>query len=1281
MGLLDLGPSCFVSEEWGSLDPLARTAIDLVPLAPSPDGGTPVVGVNGPTSAAGSQESLSGGQAFYSEGQRTAIANQALADGAKGGMATAGVGVGMDVLGLVGGKGASALIKAGTTTGKIAGAAAGTAVPILGGVMAGVNLYNTISNWDTNFSQPWGTLTNSEAPGMERLASGLDLLGTVLGVLSDVLGIVAAVLAVASVLTAIIGVGFALGAVTGAVTVASLATAALSLVVSGVAAGIRYYQIIEGKGDPTEVAAQAEKLKAHTANALGQAGGLASAGGQHHMESRAQVKTGQSHVDNSVDPGIVGVGDGLTAAPPPPTNAVQLTPPSDVGSIGTGIKAGETPINPVSTTPVVPQTSTDLPLGVAVDVTPQLTAQLPKPTVQGGTDTPKIIIPGQENTGGSGKLILPGQQGGSETPTILMPGPNELRQFGGQKGNLEAHGPGSLITSVDPELHAHLGNTDVRNDVVKSDLLKGGRNDAEIPKGSGADHLKKAGWTDGEIARFQELTVKDPTTMSPLEIGQLSEGRAILHETMKPGAEMSKVLSPGTDTPYQLQSNADGSTKGKLGGFVAKAETTAGMDAPETIDALALNYQDKNGDMPYLPDGKPVDEVYTSTFKLTEGQSKDLAMPTHPSLQGQFEGRGIKTKAQSNQGVTDPFTGTGGPGSKTVGNEYVLNRTEHAVGDKVSKRGPTGDQELGTMQAILGADGKPINDKRFLQPTPQPGQLLGVDGMPLQSGGGASPKTSVVGSTDSAPVTTPGTGSGDSSPQVGTANQIATTTGLLQGMMTPELELPEPERVFPEVSSLGSVSGSSAATPVYDYGSAEALAPPVSEVVGLEELPAAPHDPRVVASHAPVVAGLEAREQLMLGQIQLQDGVLDSYDEVLGSEGPFAAMEQDQANREATLAEQISHSASVDAGIGLAEDRNEQVAKDKAKSEQEQGKLEGSGAGDDVMGMVSNPAVKGLVLVGGGIAKAGAAVINGIGSLFGAEEPVIDTSTIDKLMELFSAGPKLKQSQGQVSGKGGATSDAASGMEASVVERRGELETVEKDNQQVEGEGKKVQGTVSQGRKTAEQEAKGQAAERQASLSHLAGVQGAKGRAAQVYDAELTALSAWQADYAATVARNEERIAAAQAAAAAPVLTGDQQAQVDARLSRVDSLQALRDGVGGELAAYGDAQRAAGESANGVAFPGSYRALADAAIAGFGTRFDAVVSPVLEQIRVDLSGVSPDRVHSACMAADLAMDQIVTFVQAERDAAASTVRAVYIRLDRSPETQRAEVLARLPVQD
>ena len=304
----DLAAQCVLTEDWGSGGP--RTVhLDVVGRTQGPLNSVPAQGVLGAVTPGRTSTDLGGAEAALDLDGRRARANEAVTNGLVSGGQDALIGMGMELGGtLLARQGPVIAARGGTMGARLLGGSLGSAVPVVGGVFAAMDLAHQVA---TIQEKPWGSMFSD-------VVSFLDCIGTVLQIVGDVVGIVASVLAVAGVVSAIAGVGFAIGGIAATLGMVGLAISALGMVVQGAAAAIRYQRIVSGQGDPAQVEAELMALEQNVSMATGQAGNLVSHGANTMLEGHIDMRS-------RVDAATVVATDPVTGTPAP---AVPTTGPS-----------------------------------------------------------------------------------------------------------------------------------------------------------------------------------------------------------------------------------------------------------------------------------------------------------------------------------------------------------------------------------------------------------------------------------------------------------------------------------------------------------------------------------------------------------------------------------------------------------------------------------------------------------------------------------------------------------------------------------------------------------------------------------------------------------------------------------------------------------------------------------------------------------------------------------------------------------------------------------------
>ena len=177
----DLAAQCVLTEDWGIGGPRIQN-LEVVGLSQGPLNGVPAQGVNGPVTPGSSSADLAGAGEALNLDSRRGRANEAVTNGLVSGGQDALIGMGMELGGtLLARQGPVIAARGGTMGARLLGGSLGSAVPIVGGVFAAMDLAHQVA---TISEKPWGSMFSD-------IVSFLDCIGTVLQIVGDVVGIVA----------------------------------------------------------------------------------------------------------------------------------------------------------------------------------------------------------------------------------------------------------------------------------------------------------------------------------------------------------------------------------------------------------------------------------------------------------------------------------------------------------------------------------------------------------------------------------------------------------------------------------------------------------------------------------------------------------------------------------------------------------------------------------------------------------------------------------------------------------------------------------------------------------------------------------------------------------------------------------------------------------------------------------------------------------------------------------------------------------------------------------
>lgn len=460
---------------------------------------------------------------------------------------------------------------------------------------------------------------------------------------------------------------------------------------------------------------------------------------------------------------------------------------------------------------------------------------------------------------------------------------------------------------------------------------------------------------------------------------------------------------------------------------------------------------------------------------------------------------------------------------------------------------------------------------------------------------------------------------------------------------------------------------------------ATATHPPEADLMSLEALPVPPHNPGQMAARVPILGRLAARAAMLEAAAQTGDAYAAEYDRALGESGPYAQLEAEQARTRAefdahhALTEQKS--AAVDQGEAtVAELEAEQAEASQQRSQADSG----SSAVDTVVSLAGNAAVRGLASLGTGAGRAVAGVVNAVGELFGADEPVIDTAVLDGIDTLIENGPALGREYGRFKSQAGGLENLASQPRRTVDDQRTRINRVQAANATLEGRLADQDATLVRGRAELQKEQAETRAEA-ASLHAEAEATLAERDALQaVYEREADAMEAWGSEFETARQSNLEVIDAARAQHQNPVPSSSDLANRAVGEAELADLRAYLLESIAALTAYSAGARAGGESAHGHRYPEAYQGCAREQIEAYQARVEGRWLPLVDQMEADLAAATPDQIGTVVAAIQRMSERIRAAADQLYNQTAANLDQIWFRWEDLEQTggRNAEVEAR-----
>lgn len=1276
--LLGVSPGFGLQEAWGKqADEMCY--VTVVPESPLPTQSA-VQTDRGPMDASSSASQQDATAGFYTYEQRKDIALSAAGRGIVGGTQSALTGLALDGAGLLANNQGAKWIATGTRMGRVAGGTLSTAVPIIGGALGAVNLYNTFQDFDNKFAAPWGELTGADSTGYERLAGGLELIASVLSVLGDVLGIAAAICAIAGIITAIAGVGFAIGAWAGTLAVIGTGVSLASMVISGIAALVRALKILDSDGNPADVDADAAALEAHVNNSLAQAVGLGKEGLSQKSKSKSKINKTDTDIDNTVSQTVKK--EASSASPSGPVNSPPAPEaPTPLAEIGRQPLDAPTMVE----TPDVPAMDIDVtpPKPIEVDVTAPppdpTTADVPAPPAR------NVTTPPPAPTGPS----MPTDMGvdvpvATATPSRPVEGPvvPKLDVNAASGGNKKTLSEWEAMGLSADEYGDYSSAFDARSartsDQVETLQIADLYALDQVPKQPNKLDVEilQENFNARELTRLDELQGLEPTQWKENDKYLLGKKAQVLDHHVVPGqTKVSKVVPDSEVTT--------------LKGFVAMGDTGNNKTGANLVEERGLHYTDGEGKQPYLKaDGTPVDDVSVAEATLTQEMYDSRVVPIDDALVKTFQNTGVPFGTRNKRdGI---FTGTGSAGDagkSTLSNEYTIWNGNDAGGNfaapdaKVHMHGKAGraNTQSPASSAALKTAADDAMPPRALAPAASDGASSSAASSAAPASGRRRPKTMDASRSKNATnklspasqrVDDVRTAVQDSSQLFGLGvgaagnDTLKSSLGLSENSATDEVaQAPTAEERRDEVVAQLPDPTSVALpttwqTPTYDVTSRMASHPPAGETVSLEPIAPLPYDPASAAHHMAMAAANAGRTEMLAEQEAMLKGMIAQSEEMLSDSGQYAVLEASNDTRAARIADNANASEKVDKTLTDASQKQTKADKETAKAEKGLDQAD-SGAVGDLTSLVNNSAVRGLVNVGGDIAKAGASVVNFIGSAF-TDDDVVDTSTIDDLQRLINAGQKAGGQRSKArSGKGSASS-ATTDMGAKIDTNQAGLKEAEKTRKRVEGRQQNMEGQVRKQRSDRRSHLKELRTKLNATRKDKDETSDAAQHASTVAALELAGLEAHRVHTENVIASNQQRVSAARAASASGALTGEEQGLVDRRMARAQALRQAATAAIPEVQQTADTARMTCVATNGFELPSRFDAAAQVQIAAISDLVTSHIVPLVDQMMADLGVVTRDRLGATLAAVDDGLQSCAMALTKAREQTLNSVTSIFM---------------------
>ncbi len=370
-------------------------------------------------------------------------------------------------------------------------------------------------------------------------------------------------------------------------------------------------------------------------------------------------------------------------------------------------------------------------------------------------------------------------------------------------------------------------------------------------------------------------------------------------------------------------------------------------------------------------------------------------------------------------------------------------------------------------------------------------------------------------------------------------------------------------------------------------------------------------------------------KEAFLGQLVADaQGVDATLGQELGPKGQLAQWESFHKGATDSLGDQRAAIAQkegkVKTAAGLVGEMTAEDQKGKGKADNALQSSEVQAVSD----ATNNSFLRTVVGGGAGIAKAGAAVVNFVGGVFGADEPVIDTKAIDKVQALFGAAPKVKSGKAGLAGKSGDLGGAGAKAQKPIQEKQQKIQQAKAQQGAATDAAQQFGAGVKEGKVTLQankQDQKAWVAKVQADLQLTSG---ARQKEEASFRQEMGQTQAWAAQHFQVRQLNQQVITSAGQNPARRELAPDTVQQVSQATSTIDQSVAAHNGKRDQLAALKGQALAQVAAASGKPASSAHAAAMNQALTQFEQRLAGHVG-TLDAMKASLQTVEPAQLPAA----------------------------------------------------
>jgi len=370
-------------------------------------------------------------------------------------------------------------------------------------------------------------------------------------------------------------------------------------------------------------------------------------------------------------------------------------------------------------------------------------------------------------------------------------------------------------------------------------------------------------------------------------------------------------------------------------------------------------------------------------------------------------------------------------------------------------------------------------------------------------------------------------------------------------------------------------------------------------------------------------------KEAFLGQLVADaQGVDAALGQELGPKSQLAQWESFHKTATGSLGDQRAAIAQKEGKVktasGLVGEMAAEDQKGKGKADQALQSSEVQAVSD----ATNNSFLRTVVSGGAGVAKAGAAVVNFVGGIFGADEPVIDTKAIDKVQQLFGAAPQVKSGKSGLASKGGDMGGAATKAQKPIQEKQAKIAQAKSQQGAAADATTQFGAGVQEGKATLQSNQKDQKEWVTKVRGDLQITQAARQKEEASFHQEMGQMQAWAAQQFQVRQLNQQVVASAGQNPSRRELAPDTAQKISEATTTIDQSVSAHNAKRDQLAGLRSQALAQVTAASGKPASSAHAAAMDQAVADFEQRLAGHLG-TLEAMKTSLATVEPAQLPAA----------------------------------------------------